>query len=46
MDLSSIEEDQVVHDATQVVGNSGASPTMMGLQGECIVGVPKRNVSN
>jgi hypothetical protein len=26
-----MEEDQVVHDATQVVGNSGASPTMMGL---------------
>jgi hypothetical protein len=31
MDMSNMEEDQVVHDATQVVGNSGASPTMMGL---------------
>jgi hypothetical protein len=26
-----MEEDQIVHDATQVVGNSGAPSTMMGL---------------
>jgi hypothetical protein len=31
MDMSSMEEDQVVHNATQIVGNNGASPTMMGL---------------
>jgi hypothetical protein len=31
MDMSSMEEDQIVHDATQVVGSSGASFTMMGL---------------
>jgi hypothetical protein len=31
MNMSSMEEDQVVHDATQVFGNNGASPTMMGL---------------
>jgi hypothetical protein len=31
MDMSSIEEDQIVYDATQVVRNSGALPTMMGL---------------
>jgi hypothetical protein len=31
MDMSSMEEDQIVHDATQVVGNSGTSPTMKGL---------------
>jgi hypothetical protein len=31
MDMSNMEEDQVVHDATQAVGNSGASPSMMGL---------------
>jgi hypothetical protein len=30
MDMSSMEEDQVVHDATQAVGNNGASHTMMG----------------
>jgi hypothetical protein len=29
--MSSVEEDQVGHDATQVVGNSRASPIMMGL---------------
>jgi hypothetical protein len=29
--MSSMEEDQVVHDATQVVGNNGVSPTMIGL---------------
>jgi hypothetical protein len=29
MDMSSMEEDQVVHDATQIVANSWASPTMM-----------------
>jgi hypothetical protein len=31
MDMSSIEEVEVVHDATLVVGNSGAPFTMMGL---------------
>jgi hypothetical protein len=31
MDMSSVEEDQVVHDATQVVGNNRASTTMMEL---------------
>jgi hypothetical protein len=31
MDISNMKEDQVVHDATQVVGNSGASPSVMGL---------------
>jgi hypothetical protein len=31
MDMSSMKEDQVVHDPTQVVGNSGALSTMMGL---------------
>jgi hypothetical protein len=31
MDMSSMEEDQVVHDATQAVGNNGASSTIMGL---------------
>jgi hypothetical protein len=31
MDMSNIEEDQVLHDATQVIGNSGASPSIMGL---------------
>jgi hypothetical protein len=31
MDMSNMEEDQVVHDATQAVGNNGASPIMMGL---------------
>jgi hypothetical protein len=31
MDMSNMEEDQVMHDATQVVGESGASPSMMGL---------------
>jgi hypothetical protein len=31
MDMSSMEEDQVVHDATQAVGNNGTSPTMMRL---------------
>jgi hypothetical protein len=30
MDMNSMEEDQIVHDATQVIGNSGASPFMMG----------------
>jgi hypothetical protein len=29
--MGSMKEDQVVQDATQVVGNSGASTTMMGL---------------
>jgi hypothetical protein len=33
MDMSSMEEDQVLHDATQVIGNSGASPSIMGLHG-------------
>jgi hypothetical protein len=31
MDISNMEEDQVVHDATQVVGNNGAPFIMMGL---------------
>jgi hypothetical protein len=31
MDMSKMEEHQVVHDATQVVGNNRALPTMMGL---------------
>ena len=31
MDMSNMEEDQVVHDATQVVENIGISSTMMGL---------------
>jgi hypothetical protein len=31
MDMNSIEEDEVTHDTAQVVGNSGASPSMMGL---------------
>jgi hypothetical protein len=31
MDMSSMEEDQVLYDATQVIGNSGASPSNMGL---------------
>jgi hypothetical protein len=31
MDMSSMEEDQVSHDVTQVIGNSGASPSIMGL---------------
>jgi hypothetical protein len=31
MDMSSMEEDQIIHDATQAVGFNGASPTMMGL---------------
>jgi hypothetical protein len=31
MDMSGMEEDQVVPDSTQVVGNNRASPTMMGL---------------
>jgi hypothetical protein len=31
MDMSSMEEDQVVHNATQVVGVCGALSTMMGL---------------
>jgi hypothetical protein len=31
MDMTNMEEDRVVHDATQVVGNNGASPSMMGL---------------
>ena len=29
--MNSMEEDQIVHDAIQIVGNSGASATMMGL---------------
>jgi hypothetical protein len=29
--MSGMEEDPIVHDAIQVVGNNGASPTMMGL---------------
>jgi hypothetical protein len=29
--MSSMEEDQVLHDATQVIGDSGASPSIMGL---------------
>jgi hypothetical protein len=32
MNMSSIQEDQIIHDATQVVENSGASPTMIGLR--------------
>jgi hypothetical protein len=31
MDMSSMEEDQVLHDTTQVIGNSGASLFIMGL---------------
>jgi hypothetical protein len=31
MDMNSMEKDHVMHDATQAVGNNGASPTMMGL---------------
>jgi hypothetical protein len=31
MDMSSMEEDQVVHDATQVVKNNGTWSIMMGL---------------
>ena len=31
MNMSNIEEDQIVHDATQIVKNSGTSPTMIGL---------------
>jgi hypothetical protein len=31
MDMSSMEEDQVLHDETQVIGNNGASPFIMGL---------------
>ena len=31
MDMSNMEEDQVMHDAIQVFGNNGASPTMMRL---------------
>jgi hypothetical protein len=31
MDMSSMEEDQVLYDATQVIGNSGASSSIMGL---------------
>jgi hypothetical protein len=34
MDMSSMEEDQVVHDATHVVGNSGVSFIIMGLYEE------------
>jgi hypothetical protein len=30
-DMSSMEKDQVLHDATQVIGNNGASPSIMGL---------------
>jgi hypothetical protein len=31
MDMSNMEEDQILHDATQVIGNNGASPSIMGL---------------
>jgi hypothetical protein len=31
MDMSSMEEDQIVHDTTQIVGNCGASSAMKGL---------------
>jgi hypothetical protein len=31
MDMSSMEEDQIVYDATEVIGNNGASPSVMGL---------------
>jgi hypothetical protein len=31
MDMSNMEEDQIVHEAIQVIGNNGASPSMMGL---------------
>jgi hypothetical protein len=31
MDMNNIEEDQVVHDTIQVIGNNGALPSMMGL---------------
>jgi hypothetical protein len=31
MDMSNMKEDLVVHDIIQVVGNIGASPSMMGL---------------
>jgi hypothetical protein len=31
MDMSSIEEDQIVYDVTQVIGNNGTSSSIMGL---------------
>jgi hypothetical protein len=31
MDMNNMEEDQVLHDATQVIGNSGTSSSIMGL---------------
>jgi hypothetical protein len=31
MDMNNMEEDQIVHDAIQVIGNSGVLPSIMGL---------------
>jgi hypothetical protein len=31
MDMSSMKEDKILHGTTQVIGNSGALPSIMGL---------------